>query len=57
MFNYRQIALVILGFMTGLMPLVASGERIKDLASIRGVRSNQLIGYGVVWGWWWLARR
>lgn len=28
----------------------AHGERIKDLASIAGVRSNQLIGYGLVVG-------
>lgn len=28
----------------------AQAERIKDLASIRGVRSNQLIGYGIVIG-------
>ncbi|MEW8208446.1 MAG: flagellar basal body P-ring protein FlgI, partial [Candidatus Thiodiazotropha taylori] len=27
-------------------PLLA--ERIKDLASIQGVRNNQLIGYGLV---------
>jgi flagellar P-ring protein precursor FlgI len=27
-----------------------SGERIKDLAHIRGVRSNQLFGYGLVVG-------
>ena len=25
-------------------------ERIKDLASIQGVRSNQLLGYGIVVG-------
>ncbi|MBQ0724257.1 MAG: flagellar basal body P-ring protein FlgI, partial [Cycloclasticus sp.] len=34
--------------------ILASGqvqaERIKDLASITGVRSNQLVGYGVVVG-------
>lgn len=29
---------------------VAHGERIKDLASIQGVRANQLIGYGLVVG-------
>ena len=29
---------------------VAQAERIKDLASIQGVRSNQLIGYGLVVG-------
>lgn len=28
----------------------ASAERIKDLASIQGVRANQLIGYGLVVG-------
>src|SRR6187549_411784 len=28
----------------------ARAERIKDLASIQGVRSNQLIGYGLVVG-------
>ncbi len=28
----------------------ASGERLKDLASIGGVRQNQLIGYGLVVG-------
>ena len=27
-----------------------SAERIKDLTSIQGVRSNQLIGYGLVVG-------
>jgi flagellar P-ring protein precursor FlgI len=29
---------------------VAHAERIKDLASIQGVRANQLIGYGLVVG-------
>lgn len=29
---------------------IAQAERIKDLASIAGVRSNQLIGYGLVVG-------
>ncbi|MAD60800.1 MAG: flagellar biosynthesis protein FlgA [Myxococcales bacterium] len=28
----------------------AGGERIKDIAHIRGVRSNQLFGYGIVVG-------
>lgn len=31
-------------------PVSAQGERIKDLASIGGVRNNQLIGYGLVVG-------
>ncbi|HUH87054.1 MAG TPA: flagellar basal body P-ring protein FlgI, partial [Pusillimonas sp.] len=28
----------------------AQADRIKDLASIQGVRANQLIGYGLVVG-------
>jgi len=44
--------LVVLGSVTGPMALAASGgtERVRDLASIAGVRTNQLIGYGVVVG-------
>ncbi|SCY06880.1 flagellar P-ring protein precursor FlgI [Nitrosospira sp. Nl5] len=37
-----------LGFCTIAAP--AQAERIKDLASIQGVRANQLIGYGLVVG-------
>ena len=33
-----------------LMLSSAQAERIKDLASITGVRSNQLVGYGIVVG-------
>jgi len=33
-----------------LVTVQAQAERIKDLASIAGVRSNQLIGYGLVVG-------
>ncbi|WP_109039608.1 flagellar basal body P-ring protein FlgI [Azospira sp. I13] len=33
-----------------LLPLPAQAERIKDLASVQGVRSNQLVGYGLVVG-------
>ncbi|HLD69036.1 MAG TPA: flagellar basal body P-ring protein FlgI [Pseudomonas sp.] len=33
-----------------LLALPAQAERLKDLASIQGVRSNQLIGYGLVVG-------
>lgn len=33
-----------------LLPISAQAERIKDLASIQGVRENQLIGYGLVVG-------
>lgn len=33
-----------------LMAAVVQAERIKDLANIQGVRSNQLLGYGLVVG-------
>jgi len=34
----------------GLFSTPAHAERLKDLASIQGVRSNQLLGYGLVVG-------
>lgn len=40
----------VLYFLLLLSPLAASAERIKDMASIQGVRDNQLIGYGLVVG-------
>jgi flagellar P-ring protein precursor FlgI len=33
-----------------LLPLLAHGDRIKDLAEVAGVRSNHLLGYGLVVG-------
>ena len=33
-----------------LAPADAQAERVKDLASVSGVRSNQLVGYGIVVG-------
>ncbi|MES2802813.1 MAG: flagellar basal body P-ring protein FlgI [Bdellovibrionota bacterium] len=41
----KKLALVIL-----LLSLHATAARLKDVASIRGVRENQLIGYGLVVG-------
>ena len=46
---YRQAAIVA----ACLLPLCgqpAFAERIRDLASVQGVRNNQLIGYGIVVG-------
>ncbi len=37
-------------FLLFLLPLSAQAERIKDLTEIQGVRSNQLVGYGLVVG-------
>jgi flagellar P-ring protein FlgI len=39
------LQLVVAGF-----PTPAHAERIKDIASVAGVRSNQLVGYGLVVG-------
>ncbi|HZP41918.1 MAG TPA: flagellar basal body P-ring protein FlgI [Candidatus Binatia bacterium] len=36
--------------LVGLLAAPASGARIKDIAQIEGVRSNQLTGYGLVTG-------
>ena len=33
--------------MSSLTATEVMAERIKDLSNVRGVRSNQLIGYGV----------
>lgn len=45
--NWRQtIVILALGFFTSL----AQAERIKDITSITGIRSNQLVGYGLVVG-------
>jgi len=42
--------LLLLGLALAALSLPAHAERIKDLASIQGVRFNQLIGYGLVVG-------
>lgn len=39
-----------LGLVLSVLALEAGAERIKDVASIAGVRTNQLIGYGIVVG-------
>lgn len=41
---------IIVLVVTALIALPVQAERIKDLASIQGVRNNQLIGYGLVVG-------
>ena len=33
-----------------LVPLILEGARIKDLTDVKGSRSNQLFGYGIVTG-------
>jgi flagellar P-ring protein FlgI len=46
----RLIALGVTTLVVWLAGLPAHAERVKDLASVAGVRSNQLVGYGLVVG-------
>ena len=41
---------VVVGLFMGLFSMSAFADRLKDMTSIAGVRSNQLVGYGVVVG-------
>ncbi len=45
----RYVSLLFL-FATLALPLSSAAERVKDLASVAGVRDNQLVGYGLVVG-------
>ena len=49
-FHRLYIGLTVLVLLLVLSPLAYSQERVKDLVSISGVRSNQLVGYGLVIG-------
>ena len=49
MFKIIKIGIIALAAsLAGLLPVQA--DRLKDLTSIAGVRSNQLVGYGLVVG-------
>lgn len=45
-----MIHLILLMVFISFLPGVAGAVRIKDIASIKGIRNNQLIGYGLVVG-------
>ena len=45
--HHRVSQIFVIGLVLALSS-VASAERVKDLVSIAGVRSNQLLGYGLV---------
>lgn len=45
-----RATLITLTAICAVFPTLSHAERLKDLASIQGVRSNQLIGYGLVVG-------
>lgn len=47
---WRFLSRAALAAVCGLAATAAQADRIKDLASIQGVRENQLIGYGLVVG-------
>ncbi len=47
---YRLLAAMVAAVLGALSPAAAGAQRIKDLADIQGVRSNQLVGYGLVVG-------
>ena len=47
----RRLAAAVLAALALSVPLsLVAAERIKDLASLQGVRNNQLVGYGLVVG-------
>ncbi len=48
--RYKFRLLIIFVVVAWAMTQYAHAQRIKDLASIQGVRSNQLLGYGLVVG-------
>lgn len=48
--NHRKYFTAIAYLILLLIPFSAQAERIKDIAQVSGVRSNQLIGYGLVVG-------
>jgi len=50
LFAACKIFLASLCVLCAAVPLISRAERLKDLASIQGVRQNQLIGYGLVVG-------
>ncbi len=47
---WRLVAALLCTVLLSMSGLVGAAERIKDLASIAGVRDNQLVGYGLVIG-------
>ena len=48
--NFKASVFTVLLTMAVITANTASADRIKDLASLAGVRSNQLLGYGLVVG-------
>jgi flagellar P-ring protein precursor FlgI len=50
-FGLHVLAVLILVILAALiLPPAAQAARVKDIANVRGVRENQLIGYGIIVG-------
>ena len=50
-FRMPRLACLLSAVVVSFMPLQSAlAERVKDLASVAGVRQNQLVGYGIVVG-------
>ena len=47
---YKSISVILVFFQLVLGTSLCYGDRLKDLTSIAGIRSNQLVGYGIVVG-------
>lgn len=45
-----SLRLFLCAILFAVSPMVVAAERLKDIASIAGVRNNQLVGYGLVVG-------
>ncbi len=51
--KFRELCTTLLAALLALstlLPVPARAERVKDIAGVAGVRSNQLVGYGLVVG-------
>jgi len=48
--NCRYICKLLVSLLVLLLALPVHADRIKDIASLQGVRNNQLVGYGLVVG-------
>ncbi len=49
-FEHLNIAAALLAALLLIVAAVAQADRVKDLATVQGVRPNQLMGYGLVVG-------
>ena len=46
----RFLTMIVMALLASLAQAADQGQRIKDLATVQGVRPNQLVGYGLVVG-------